>query len=139
MAELLDELGYRASVKSLPVEDLYDPGNEFQMALSAWIADYPAASNFIANQFTCGASVVPSANFCDAGIDEMIERAIRVQAHDPAASGALWAKIDHAIVDEAPYLWLVNTVAVDFVSERVDNYQWGLQRQGVLLNQLWVE
>ena len=67
----------------------------------------------------------------------MIDRAIQVQADDPAASGALWAEIDRAIVDQAPYLWLVNPITVEFVSERVGNYQFSLQ-WGVLLNQLWV-
>jgi ABC-type transport system substrate-binding protein len=67
----------------------------------------------------------------------MIDRATRMQAGDPAAAGALWADIDHAIVDEAPYLWLWDGVAVEFVSERVGNYRWSLQ-WGSLLNQIWV-
>ena len=67
----------------------------------------------------------------------MIDRAIRLQLDDPAAAGALWAEIDRAIVDQAPYLWLVNQIAVEFVSERVGNYQSSPQ-WGVLLNQLWV-
>ena len=41
------------------------------------------------------------------------------------------------IVDQAPYLWLLNPIAVEFVSERVGNYQYSPQ-WGVLLNQLWV-
>ena len=53
----------------------------------------------------------------------MIERALRLQAEDPAASGALWAEIDRAIVDQAPYLWLLNRSDVGFLSERVGNYQ----------------
>ena len=35
-----------------------------------------------------------------------------------------------------PYVWLVNLIAVEFVSERVGNYQYNSQ-WGVLLNQLW--
>ena len=69
----------------------------------------------------------------------MIERATRVQGRNPAASGPLWAAIDRAIVDRAPYAWLTSGVSADFVSERVDNYQWSLQRQAVLLEQLWVQ
>ena len=56
----------------------------------------------------------------------MIDRASGLQLEDPAASGALWAEIDRAIVDQAPYLWLANPIAVEFVSERVGNYQWTL-------------
>ena len=67
----------------------------------------------------------------------MIDARPRCRLEDPAAAGALWAEIDRAIVDQAPYLWLVNPIAVDFVSERVGNYQCSPQ-WGVLLNQLWV-
>jgi peptide/nickel transport system substrate-binding protein len=67
----------------------------------------------------------------------MIDHALDVQANDSAAAGALWAEIDRAIVNQAPYLWLVNPIAIDFVSERVDNYQRSPQWDA-LLNQLWV-
>jgi ABC-type transport system substrate-binding protein len=67
----------------------------------------------------------------------MIDRASGLQLVDPAASGALWAEIDHEIVDQAPYLWLFNQTAVEFVSERVGNYQWSPQ-WSALLNQIWI-
>ena len=34
-------------------------------------------------------------------------------------------------------MWLVNPIAVEFVSERVDNYQYS-QQWGSLLDQMWV-
>ena len=83
---------------------------EFQMAVDAWGADYPAASNFITACSTCDASSIPSSGFCDPRIDAMIDRASQMQLDDPAAAGALWAEIDRAIVDQAPYLWLVNPI-----------------------------
>ncbi len=61
-----------------------------------------------------------------------------MQVEDPAAAGALWAEIDRAIVDQAPYVWLTNPNTIGFVSERVGNYQFNLQ-WGILLNQLWVQ
>jgi peptide/nickel transport system substrate-binding protein len=61
------------------------------------------------------------------------------QLGDPTAAGPLWAAIDRAIVDKAPYLWMVNPITVEFVSERVDNYQWSPQWGSELLNQLWVQ
>jgi peptide/nickel transport system substrate-binding protein len=67
----------------------------------------------------------------------MIDRATQMQADDPAAAGELWGEIDRAIVDQAPFLWLVSTSDVGFVSERVGNYQVSPQ-WGVLLDQLWV-
>ena len=81
--------------------------------------------------------LTPRSGFCDPRIDAMIDRATQVQLDDPAAAGALWAEIDRAIVDQAPYLWLVNPIDVEFVSERVGNYQYSPQ-WGALLNQLWV-
>jgi peptide/nickel transport system substrate-binding protein len=137
MIELLDELGYRGRVRSLPLGEFYSRGNEFQMALAGFAADYPAASNFIANFHTCGASFTPLSGFCDPRIDAMIDDALEMQVDDPAAAGALWAEIDRAIVDQAPFLWLTNPIDVGFVSERVGNYQSSFQ-WGVLLNQLWV-
>jgi peptide/nickel transport system substrate-binding protein len=137
MIELLDELGYVGSVEATTLKDFYGPDNEFQMAFDGWGTDYPAASNFITNRFPCDTSFAPSAGFCDPRVDAMIDRATQTQLEDPAAAGALWAEVDRAIVDQAPYVWLVNQIGVEFVSERVGNYQWS-QQWGSLLDQLWV-
>ena len=138
MMELLDELGYVGSVELVAhFEDFYTPDLEFDMVVDGWIMDYPAASNFITNRFTCDASYVPSPRFCDPRIDAMIDRATQTQIDDPAAAGPLWAEVDRAIVDQAPYVWLVNPIAVEFVSERVGNYQYS-QQWGSLIDQLWV-
>jgi peptide/nickel transport system substrate-binding protein len=137
MIELLGELGYRGSMR--PPRDFYRPDHEWQMALDAWGEDYPAASNFITDRFTCDASLTPSAEFCDPRIDAMIERATQMQLDDPAEAGALWAEIDREIVDQAPYMWLFNLVRIEFVSERVGNYQWSAQWGSALLDQVWVQ
>jgi peptide/nickel transport system substrate-binding protein len=137
LVELLDELGYRGSVRAVPPGELFRPGHQFQMVVRGWGADYPAASNFIVPFHTCGASFNIGSGFCDPRIDAMIDRASRLQLEDPAAAGALWAEIDRAIVDQAPYLWLFNQIYTEFVSERVGNYQSSLQWGG-LLNQFWV-
>jgi peptide/nickel transport system substrate-binding protein len=138
LIELLDDLGYVGSVERVAdFEVFYGPDLEFDMVVDAWIMDYPAASNFITNRFTCDASYVPSARFCDSRIDALIDRATQMQTDDPAAAGASWAEVDRAIVDQAPYVWLVNPIAVEFVSERVGNYQYS-QQWGSLLDQMWV-
>ena len=138
LIEVLGELGYRGRV--LPREDavFYGRSTKFQVAVDAWAADYPAASNFIVPFLACDSRWVPSAGFCDPEIDAMIRRATQMQGDDPAAAGALWAEIDHAIVDQAPFLPLVSTIGVGFVSERVGNYQVSPQ-WGVLLDLLWVQ
>jgi YVTN family beta-propeller protein len=138
MTELLDDLGYVGSVERVAdSEDFYGPDLEFDMVVDAWIMDYPAASNFITNRFTCDSSYVPSARFCHPRIDAMIDRATQTQIDDPAAAGASWAEVDRVIVDQAPYVWFVNPIAVEYVSERVGNYQYS-QQWGSLLDQMWV-
>ena len=138
IVRLLDKLGYVGRVEQVDTPaHFYSPDLEFQVATDVWASDYPAASNFITNRFTCDTSYPPSSGFCDPRIDAMIDRATQLQLDDPAAAGALWAKIDRAIVDQAPYVWLMNPIAVEFVSERVGNYQYS-QQWGSLLDQLWV-
>jgi len=135
MVELLDELGYQGGARPIPFRVYQSLRNEFQMELGGWLADYPAASTFI-NMFSCETTTYAS-GLCDPRIDAMIDRASRLQLEEPAAARVLWAEIDRAIVDQAPYLWLFNGTAVEFVSERVGNYQWHPQWGG-LLNQLWI-
>ena len=138
MVDLLGRIGYRGTVTRHSIDAFYDPGNEFQMGFGAWSADFSAASNFINEFFTCDAVLTPHSGFCDQQIDELVEDATRVQVADPVAAGPLWAEIDRAIVDQAPYVWLTNPNTIGFVSERVGNYQFSLQ-WGILLNQLWVQ
>jgi peptide/nickel transport system substrate-binding protein len=139
MIALLDDLGYVGSVERVDtVDDFYTPDLEFDIVVDAWAMDNPAASNFITNRFTCDASYHPSAGFCDPRIDALIDRATKMQLDDPAAAGALWAEVDQAIVDQAPYVWLANPIDAEFVSERVGNYQYSQQWGSGLLDQLWV-
>jgi YVTN family beta-propeller protein len=136
MVELLDDLGYRASVRFVPAEEFFGRDNEFQMVPTGLGANYPAASTFF-DPLRCDASAF-SGGFCSPGIDDMIDRATKLQLEDPVTAGALWAKIDRAFVDQAPALWAYNLVQIQFVSERVENYQWSPQWDE-LLNQIWVQ
>jgi hypothetical protein len=61
-----------------------------------------------------------------------------MQLDDPAEAGVLWAEIDREIVDQVPYMWLSNLIAIEFVSERVGNYQYSKQWGSALLDQMWV-
>ena len=137
LVDLLKDLGYRAEVETLSPREFYAPGNRFQIALEEWGSDYPAASNFFVNQFTCGSTITPNGGFCDPEFDRMVDRALRVQQADPSAAGALWASIDRAVVEQALYVWLDTPLIVNFVSARVGNYQYN-STLDVLLSQLWV-
>jgi peptide/nickel transport system substrate-binding protein len=136
LVEVLEGLGYRVTARPVAYEELITT-NRFQMAFFAWGPDYPAASTFFTPMHTCGAALRPASGFCDREIDSMIDRATLMQQQDPVAASELWSEIDRAIVDQAPYLWLVNPIDVAFVSERVGNFQRHPQ-WGTLLNQLWV-
>jgi YVTN family beta-propeller protein len=105
-----------------------------EAGLFTWYADYPAASNYIAQLFSCGFNL---SNFCDRGIDAQIGRALELQKTDPYLANQLWARLDRALVDKAPVVPLFTLKSVDFVSRRVGNYQYSTQ-WGTLLAQLWV-
>jgi len=139
--KLLDSLGYRARLRlfSGDVGEYFTavqaPGASWNVAGAGWLADYPAASQFIqllscSNFFTLG-------HFCDRAIDAKISRALELQERDPAAASELWAALDRELTDSAPWVTLYSFNSADFVSERVGNYQYH-PISGTLLGQLWV-
>jgi YVTN family beta-propeller protein len=109
-----------------------------QIAPAGWGADYPVASFFM-GLLTCPTpdQIGNFGAFCDKDVDAMIERAVRIPADDPAASGEAWAEVDRAITVRAPWVPLVNPTDVDFVSKRLENYQYNPQWL-LLLAQVWV-
>ncbi len=147
LTSVLDKLGYNATFKGFASFDRYareaDSSANVQAAVSNWYADYPAPSDFINPLLSCSAFVPHStanlneARFCDPTVQKLIDQALQTQTNEPASAPALWARTDHAIVDQAPWVPLVNRLGVDIVSARVGNYQRNPQF-GVLLDQLWV-
>ena len=144
---LLRQLGYVASLRVTDPEEHFatvaDSSARVQIGATAWFADFPAASNFVAYLFGCE-SFVPasSANpnysgLCDRRVDAAIDAARRAQALDPRAGGELWAAADRALTEAAPAVPFANLRAVALVSERVENYQYH-PVFGTLLDQLWV-
>ncbi len=120
-----------------------DSSARVQIGATAWFADIPAASNFVAYLFSCE-SFVPAnpanpnySGLCDRRVEAAIDRARRAQALDPLAGGELWASADRALTEAAAAVPFANLRAVALVSERVDNYQYH-PVFGTLLDQLWV-
>lgn len=122
----LKTLSYRASLRVVPShrynEFVGDRGNKVQISSQGWVADYPAPSNLIDLFLSCRARSNHS-GFCDPEIDKRIKEALGLQLTDPQRASRLWAKIDRAIVDQAPWVPTVTPLHVGFVSERVGNYQ----------------
>ena len=118
--------------------ELFDPvkGPQVQAGITPWIADYPAASS-VTTPYRCG-DPTNFARFCDPTVQSLIDSALELQQTDPVAAGQRWSEVDRAIVDLAPVAALTNPVFVDFVSERVGNYQHHPQ-WSILLDQLWVQ
>jgi peptide/nickel transport system substrate-binding protein len=149
VVSLLRGLGYRVRLRSIDGANEYyfktsDTRNRVQAAANGWFIDYQSAFGFI-TVLSCGSFVPRSgeganvnlAGFCDRRIERDITQALNLQTSDPPAANELWARIDRAITDRAPWLFLVNPKTTVFVSERVGNFQHNPQ-WGVLLDQLWV-
>ena len=139
LTRALRSLGYRTSVRAVPVGDYFneisDSSVRAQAGPTSWGADYPSPSAFL-NIFTCRSFVPRTAlngnysQFCDPGADALIRRATAAQASDPRAADALWAQAERRVLDAAPAIPLINHVHTDVVSERLRNDQyhphWGL-------------
>lgn len=78
-----------------------------------------------------------SAEFCDRSVDAQATRALTLRASSPDAAGALWARIDREIVDQAPWVPIYNPLSMVLLSPRVGNYQFDPDYQ-ILIDQLWV-
>jgi peptide/nickel transport system substrate-binding protein len=142
----LRAVGYDARLKIVGERfDTYFPKLEkavktVQVGVTGWGVDYLSPSDFF-SLLTCASSNGPnSANFgafCDPHIDREMAAAARLQASDPQAADALWSKVDHDLVDQAPWVAKNNGRNVVFVSRRVGNVEYN-PFYTVLLDQLWV-
>jgi len=147
---LLRELGYDAGIKSLNGDVQYayvqDSGNKAQMSYSYWFPDYPAGSNFLnvvvgCNGFIPNSTSSPNlAGFCDQGIQAETEQALELEQTDRDAANALWAEVDKATTDAAPWVSLFVGNRLDFVSERVGGYEFNSAvTGGFMIQKAWVK
>jgi peptide/nickel transport system substrate-binding protein len=138
---LLHDLRYQATLKSVDIDSyraaLYGKPRQSQIAFSGWSTDYPAASGFIGALAGC-TSPGNESGFCDPAIDARMARAERLQIADPAKARDEWASIEHDVVDQAPWVALVNRSFANLVSQRLGNFQVSPQ-WGPLVDQMWVQ
>lgn len=122
---------------------ILDSRTRAQIFPTFWFADFTAPSNFLDVLYSCDAFLPNSSwnqndsELCDPTIDALIDRAFELQVSDPSAAWQAWTDVDRAVVDTAASVPVANPLAIDFLSERVGNYQRHPQ-WGVLLGQLWV-
>ena len=144
--KLLNSLGYHARLRNLGGFGAFwvyvaDSRNKAQMG--AYFFQGARSPAELTAPLRCR-SFVPNngdnqntAQYCSPELEAKIERALRLQATDPAAAGLAWAAVDRHIVDQAPAVPLLVPEGIDLVSRRVGNYQHNPQ-WGVILSQLWV-
>jgi peptide/nickel transport system substrate-binding protein len=154
VASVLELLDLRADVRTMPVDpktrlmpyfhQVSDSRNKVQIGYDGGLADYPSAAVFIPRAVSCDAFIPASplngnlAQFCDPAIDAKMTRATALQAQDPPAATLMWQEVERDLLAQAPLLPTDNRRAINFLSERVGNYQYNPQ-WGVLLSQLWVK
>ena len=148
LVSVLDQLGYRASLHVITDwhaydQRLYDSRQRTQVGWFSWYQDYPAPADFISPLLTCH-SFLPgnpanlnAAEFCNPRIDAQVTQALALQARNPSTAVALWARIDHQIVNQAPWAPLYNPRSMVMLSARVGNYQYD-PYWSLLIDQLWV-
>jgi YVTN family beta-propeller protein len=148
IVSVLRALGFRATARSIASVSRYNAvasnsDHHVQISVGGVGTDYPAASNIIDTWLSCN-GYQPRSNlnnnraaFCDTDVEAGMRRAFRLRPADPEAANRQWARVDKAIVERAPWLPTINPKTVDFVSQRVGNYQFHPQ-WGLLLDQLWV-
>jgi YVTN family beta-propeller protein len=145
--KVLRSLGYRVAVKPVVGDRFWgavgDSRNRAQIGFTGWALGYPDPGAFLAQVFSCAAflpgdpdNLNPGA-FCDPGIDRQMRRAQAERLSDPTGSRARWQLVDREITDAAPWVPLMVTKDVNFLSKRVGNYQYSPQN-GMLIDQLWV-
>jgi peptide/nickel transport system substrate-binding protein len=143
----LRSLGYDVAVKPVVGDRFWgavgDSRNRAQIGFTGYALGYPDPGAFLAQVFSCAAFLPgdpdnqnPSA-FCDPGIDRQMRRAHAEQLSDPTGSRARWQRVDREITDAAPWVPLMVTKDVNFLSTRVGNYQYS-PANGMLIDQLWV-
>jgi peptide/nickel transport system substrate-binding protein len=136
--DVLDKLGYKTTLRLMPINKYFAAifaRNRPQIGAIIFLADYPAASDFLQGVFSCGATQFPTP-FCDPTSDRLMKRAQQLQAAG-RPSDAAWARAERRIVDQAPVVPLTNVKSISLVSRRVGNYQYS-QQAGVLYDRLWV-
>ena len=150
MVSDLNKIGYKASSQLLTAGIQYpfvqnsNNLHKWNVGWSAWYQDYPAPSDFLNVLLGCGnihpgSDASPNiAEFCDQSIQAQMTQASTLGQTNPTAANELWAKVDHEVTDQAPWVDLYNPKQIDFLSKRVHGYLWNPQWY-ILIDQMWLK
>jgi YVTN family beta-propeller protein len=146
VARLLAGLGYRTTLHTVSPSAFYTaasyPGREVQIGLAMFGPDFPSPSTFFLSALSClslrqGLETLDFAEYCNPAVDKLSSQAQAAELTDPAAARAIWARVDHAVTDQAPWAPVFNSSWTVFVSSRVGNCQ-VTTSYGPLFDQMWV-
>jgi len=142
LVRVLTGLGYRATLRTVSASDYYtaisDPSRKIQIGLANFGSDFPSPSTFFVSALSClSASYNNYAQYCSPGVDKLASQAQAAEPADPAAARMLWARVDRAVTDQAPWAPVFNSSWTVFVSARAGNCQVSTS-YGPLLDQMWV-
>jgi peptide/nickel transport system substrate-binding protein len=145
----MNKIGYKATTQLLTGSIQYpfiqnsNNSSKWNAAWSAWYQDYPTASDFLNVLTGCG-SIHPHSDaspniaaFCDKSIQAQMDKALSLGQTNPTQANNIWAQVDHAVTDQAPWVDLFNPKQIDFLSKNVHGYQWNPQWY-ILIDQLWL-
>jgi peptide/nickel transport system substrate-binding protein len=129
---LLNKLGYKATLQpmaqSIQYPFIQNSKNKVQFAYSQWFQDYPAASDFLNILLGCG-SYHPNSDsspniseYCNKSIQAQMDKARVVGETSPSDANVIWAKVDHLVTDQAPWVDMFNPKQIDFLSARLGNH-----------------
>jgi peptide/nickel transport system substrate-binding protein len=150
MVSDLNKIGYKASTQLLtgsiqyPFVQNSNNLDKWDVAWSAWYQDYPVPADFLNVLLGCGnihpgSDASPNiAEFCDQKIQAQMTKASQLALTDAAGANKIWAQVDHQVTDQAPWVDLYNPKQIDFLSTRVQNYQWNPQWY-ILIDQMWLK
>ncbi len=148
MQGVLRDLGYDASLKlvshNIQFTYIQNTGNNVQISVTDWYADYPAPSDFLNVLYGCGSfhpgsdSSINIAGWCDKKVDGDMQQALKTAVTDPAAADKMWSAIDREITDAAPAAALFQPKRVDVTSKRFGNFMF-TDTYHMLLSQAWVQ
>jgi YVTN family beta-propeller protein len=138
VAGVLRTLGYRAQVHLRPTASITMlQRRSTQLFVDGdWLADYPEPSSYLPQFFSCDGGH-GNGYYCDPQLDRAMRAASGLELDDPARSRALWTSIDHQLTDNAGWVPTVNLRQIDYVSQRMHNYQFNPE-WGLLLDQTWL-
>jgi peptide/nickel transport system substrate-binding protein len=138
IAGVLRSLGYRVQLHLLPGAQISQAmRRHYQLTVDGdWLADYPDPSSYLPQFFSCGGGN-SNGFYCSPRLDHEMAQATSLELPHPAQATALWTSIDHQLTDQAAWVPTVNERDVDFVSNRLHNYEYN-PVWGFLADQSWL-